>query len=73
MTTTTTSKIGPKMREAIAFVAENPGCPKLPVAEHVGPNGSRRYGYATVDRCIAAGLICANRGENGVYSLTLPR
>lgn len=55
-------RIGPRMREAAAYVALNPGCAILPVAEHVGANGPRRFGYAIVHRAIDAGLIRAERG-----------
>jgi len=51
------TRIGPRMIDAVSFVADKPGCPILPVAEHVGPNGSRQYGYRTVHRAIEAGLL----------------
>lgn len=50
-------RIGPRMREVVAYVDAHPGCPILPVAEHVGPHGSRQFGYRTVHRCIDAGLV----------------
>jgi len=56
-------RIGEKMKEVVAFVRQNPGCAKLPAAEHVGPHGSRRYGYEIVDRAIRAQLICAERND----------
>lgn len=62
---------GPKMQAAVSFVASNPGCAILPVAEAIGPNGSRKYGYAAVHRAIRAGLIRAER-IRGRYSLTVP-
>jgi hypothetical protein len=49
-------------------VAAHPGCAILPVAEYVGPHGSRKYGYATVHRAIKAGLIRATRAR-GRYTL----
>jgi hypothetical protein len=58
------------MLAAWAYVREHPGCPILPVAEAVGPNGSRFYGYRTVHRAISAGLLTAARGPRGWYSLT---
>jgi len=65
-------RIGPKMQEAVAFVADNPGCCILPVAEEVGPYGSRQYGYAIVHRAIKAGLIQAAKDKkNGRYTLTV--
>jgi len=67
--TTTTTRIGPRMQEAVEYVRQSPGCAILPVAEMVGPNGSRRYGYATVHRAIKAGLIDAKVSVSGRYSL----
>lgn len=58
-----------RMRQAAAYVRANPGCAILPVAEWVGPHGSRQYGYRTVHRAIKAGLIRATT-KNGIYSLT---
>jgi len=66
-------RVGPKMAQAVEYVRDNPGCAKLPVAEHVGPNGSRQYGYRTVDRAIAAGLIDAVRLANGRYVLMIAK
>lgn len=63
-----TNRIGPKMSRAVDYVRNNPGCAILPVAEYVGPNGSRRCGYATVHRAIRAGLIRAT-WANGRYTL----
>ena len=64
-------RIGPKMAKAARIVAENPGTAILPVAERVGPNGSRQYGYAIVHRAMRAGLVrhCAL----GARMLGLPR
>jgi hypothetical protein len=64
------TRVGDRMAEAAAYVADHPGCAILPVAEYVGPHGSRRYGYATVHRAIKAGIINAVRGSNGRYTLT---
>lgn len=63
-----TARVGPRMAEAVAYVSQNPGCTMLEVAEHVGPNGSRQYGYRTVHRCIDAGLI-ENTSTTHVSSL----
>jgi hypothetical protein len=57
-------RIGPAMTLAAQYVARHPGCAILPVAEYVGPNGSRQYGYRTVHRAIEAGLIRAERDSN---------
>lgn len=62
-------RIGPKMQLAYDFVRDNPGCCKLPVAEHAGANGSRRYGYAVVDRAIKAGLLEVASVKGGRYAL----
>ena len=66
---TKTRTIGPRMQQAAFFVRNNPGCAILPVAEAVGPHGSRKYGYEIVHRAIRAGLIRATV-RNGIYSLT---
>jgi hypothetical protein len=81
-----TRRIGPGMLAAAAYVASSPGCPKLPVARAVGPNGSTRFGYAIVDRAISAGLIehrptcvpgawpyCLHITERGEQILAEPR
>ena len=65
-----TNRIGPRMEAAIHYVTLNPGCRKIDVAKVVGPNGSLRYGYRTVDRCIARGLVRAERRPDGRYALT---
>ena len=62
-------RIGPKMAAAVLYVHAHPGCPILPVAEDVGANGSRRYGYAVVHRAMAAGLIEATSGKGNAYAL----
>lgn len=67
-----TKRIGERMQAAVDYVAAHPGCAILPVAEHVGPHGSRNYGYRTVHRAIKAGLIRATR-TNGVYCLEVAK
>lgn len=62
--------IGPKMQQVIEYVRANPGCPKIDAAREVGPNGSLYYGYRTVNRAIARGLIQAKRRPDGRYELT---
>lgn len=60
----------PQMFLAVDYVREHPGCSILPVAEYVGPHGSRRYGYAIVHRAIDAGLIYGEpTGPRGSYEL----
>lgn len=66
-------RIGYKMEMAEEYVRDNPGCCILPVAEYVGPHGSRKYGYDIVHRAIKAGLIKAHVKPNGRYVLTVPR
>lgn len=56
MTTTTTPRKGARMAQATGYVRANPRCTKLAAAQHAGPNGSLRPGYATVDRAINAGF-----------------
>jgi hypothetical protein len=62
-------RIGPVMARAVDYVRQNPGCRILPVAERVGPNGSRKFGYRAVHRAIRAGLIVATKDAHGRYSL----
>lgn len=64
-----TNRIGPRMAQAVAYVRKHPGCSILPVAERVGPNGSRKFGYRTVHRAIRAGLIRATKDKAGRYCL----
>jgi len=66
-------RIGPKMKLALEYVAEHPGCCKAPVARHVFryDRGWRAFGYATVNRAIDAGLIVATKCSSGAYSLTV--
>lgn len=63
-------RIGPKMAIAVAIVERHQGCCKKFVAEKIAPNGSLMYGYRPVNRCIAAGLIRAERLPSGTYRLT---
>jgi hypothetical protein len=58
----TDTRIGPAMQHAVRYVHEIGGVAScaLVVAEAVGPNGSRKYGYQTVDRCIRAGLLAVD-------------
>lgn len=65
-----TRRIGRQMTAAAEFVAVNQGCTKMAVADTIGPNGSRRYGYDAVNRAIRAGLIEATQGRRG-YALTV--
>lgn len=58
------------MRDALRYIENHPGTPILPVAEYVGPNGSRRCGYCTVHRLLATGLV-VNTGAGQVYRLAV--
>ena len=62
MTTTTATRIGPKMSLAEAEVIAQPGILQYKLAELVGPNGSNRYGTAIVKRAVRAGLIVPVEG-----------
>jgi hypothetical protein len=62
------NRIGPAMKAATRYVAEHPGCPKLPAAESCGPNSSRKFGYEAVNRAMRAGLI-EDRNRGGIYAL----
>lgn len=51
-------RIGPKMRAAVAAADRaGPAQSMKWIAERVGPNGSLKYGYRTVNRAIHAGLL----------------
>lgn len=63
-------RIGPRMKAVLEHVRANPGCTKKSAAEVVGPRGSLRFGYRTVNRTIAADLICALQSRRGgAYAL----
>lgn len=54
-------------------VATWPGHPVAWYARRVGPHGSKRYGYQTVQRAIAAGrLVRQPLPRNGWNTLVLP-
>jgi hypothetical protein len=57
---TTAKRVGPSMsatcrilRHYFDGVAES----RMELARHVGPHGSLKYGYNTIDRCLVAGLV----------------
>lgn len=69
------ARVGSKMQRVVSIVANNPGIVMLQVAERVGANGSRKYGYATAHRAVRAGLVWAVRGACGrihLYPLVRP-
>lgn len=64
MTATPTIRKGARMAQVIGYVKANPRCTKMAAAAAIGPNGSLRLGYATVDRTIRAGFIGAVQYSN---------
>lgn len=51
-------RIGPKMEMVRAYVRSHQGCRMYQAARHVAPHGTGvGYGYQTVHRAIAAGII----------------
>jgi len=64
-----TQRIGPRMAQVVRFVMENPGLRARQAAAQVGPHGSVGFGYATVHRTIAAGLIRAEKTASGAIFL----
>ena len=49
--------ITPAQDRVVNYVTDNPGARSFEVARAIGPNGSARYGYAAINRAIAAGRI----------------
>lgn len=62
-------RIGHRMHALASYVARNPGCTMLAAAEHVGPHGSRQFGYRTAHRAVSAGIVWAVRSTSGRYRL----
>ena len=70
-------RIGPKMKQAVAEVAARGGknvrnrvvCHA--VNPHPQPKRAENYGYAIVDRAVAAGLLVRTQGK-GTSLLSLP-
>lgn len=50
---------GPRMLQALAILEARDGWvpSKLFLAERIGPNGSRKFGYLTVARLLKHGLV----------------
>jgi len=65
-------RIGPRMIDVLTYVKANPNCIMIRAAEHVAPNGSLKYGYATVHRAIDAGIIVAVKGARNWTYLNIP-
>lgn len=68
--TTKTTRIGPKMSEVLSILARGPAT-RIDVARDVGPHGSLRYGYATIGRCLRAGLVRLTAPLPGRKGMTL--
>jgi hypothetical protein len=70
-------RIGPKMMIVLEAVRESPGAPKISAAcaampyPWKGRRGGLAYGYRSVDRAIASGLVDAARASGRAWSLTL--
>jgi hypothetical protein len=67
-TSKSSKRIGHRMAALAAYVAANPGCSMLAAAEHVGPHGSRQFGYRTAHRAVRAHVVHAIKGA-GRYRL----
>lgn len=59
-------RIGKTMEAAVNFVKNNGGVvqSKHVIAKSVGPNGSTKYGYPPVNRCIFRGLLRIDENHN---------
>lgn len=66
------SRKGARMLAAVAYVTAHPGCSKYAAATAANGETARNpsYGYAPIDRAIAAGMIEARR-EGRRYGLYL--
>ena len=62
-------RIGPRMRDVAKYVTANPGLTMIHAARYVGPNRSLKYGYATVNRALKAGLIRKEKGPRNYWLL----
>lgn len=51
------TRIGPKMKMAVSYVSQNPGCHPCTAGRSIGPNHSVCFGLQSVNRAISAGLI----------------
>ena len=49
--------VGPKMHQAVKAANDTVWPSRNQLAKAVGPNGSQKYGYDIVNRCIRKGLI----------------
>lgn len=65
------TRVGPRMAAVARYVAINPGCVAMRAAEWVAPHGTGiGFGYRTVWRAVAAGLVCVEPGpRKGTYAL----
>ena len=65
-------RIGPKMHDVVSYVRANPGRAMYHAAAHVAPCGRPggrpgicKYGYRTVHRALAAGIVRGVAGPRG--------
>lgn len=69
-------RVGEKMMMAAWYVGRHPGCAKLPAAEFCAPyaetsSPGTRFGYASVNRAMRAGLITSEwKGNRWALALT---
>lgn len=68
-------RIGPRMAR-VAVLADRPGgVARIDAAGEVGPHGSLKYGWQSVDRAIQAGLViqgyATEPGRRGLLLTTL--
>ena len=50
-------RLGDRMAETCALLDYDPHITQAALSRAVGPYGSNQYGYRTIMRCVAAGLI----------------
>lgn len=60
---------GPAMIAALEYVIQHPGCSQHAAAVAAGPNGSHKFGAATVQRCRRDGLIYDDGSRQWSYTL----
>ena len=50
-------RLGPCMYDAVQMLHAHPETPQWDLCRNIGPHGSNAYGYRTLLRCEAAGLV----------------
>ena len=67
-----TTRTGPAMAHACRVLRDQDGVmpSKMTLAAEIGPHGSLKYGYATIERCLKAGLVRVepNHPQRGTHS-----